>query len=664
MTIQLEPVQMPGARGLDETEEERRAREAAEAAAAQVSAQIEPIVPPPAVPPPELGPNPAAPPGAAEAQAVGDRYRANADRGLAATERTHPVRDRATSRTMPDAHILRFDDPSQPAAAASPPTSQPRRAAPSAGRQLGSPVDPYPEETAAVGGTWVEDRNGGHYVPPAGESASESRPLAPRDRLRARLEAKHGAGKAASAPQRQPVDHTGADVADAFRRPLHGLAAGLMRAAGMRPGEFRSMGDQSRQRERQSIEQDTAQRQQASRQRLAEMREQRAGATLESQQADRVARREDAAARTQSLADYRQQMARIRQAVADGQISRSQAAAGAIQLRTQHEQEQRDPNSEASASARNAYTQWRNGLPERLRSSLGMSDVSEMTAEQIQRMEAEHVRAIGTRRDVGRRRSGGGGGSAAAQGVPRGQWGTNADPLLQEMLQSGVPRAAAEATARNSAERARVARSMATSAVTAGRRDEDQVNSDVQRLGRSLDDGRAFRRSTTRAAEMVANASNAQLRAAFLDGLAADAMPPDVQRIASAVNAMQAQLLMDRSGSAVSEQEFDRTRRELGSMPTRDPSVIRQWVARAATEAGTMESRIRARFDDPVVEAYRRRLAREGIGGSGGERSQQGQRQQAPAANRVRVRLPNGTTGTVPRASVSRLPEGTEVLDG
>jgi hypothetical protein len=212
------------------------------------------------------------------------------------------------------------------------------------------------------------------------------------------------------------VDHTGADVADAFRRPLHALGAGLRAAAGMAPGRFRSLGDESRQREREQQERKAEQGESV-------RDDMRRTAALEAQQADRAARREDAAQRTASLDDYRQQMAAIRERESQGLISQRQAVADLSRMRAQMMRDTRDPESAISASAREAFEAEVALMPERLRSQLGPLRLEGRTAEEIGFFR-DRLRQVGILRNTGRR--GGGGGGSASQARPEGyseaQW--------------------------------------------------------------------------------------------------------------------------------------------------------------------------------------------------------------------------------------------------
>lgn len=389
---------MAGGTALGETPDERREREAREAAAraqASVVAGLEPIVPPPATPLPDLGPGPAPHADAAEAQAVGDRYRASGGQPGPSSETTHPVRHRSTSRPMPDAHVLRFDGPTSSPEAVLPTPSGPPPVAPS--QRMGQ-VREAPQT--------------------APQTAPQAAPpqASPRERLQAALMAKQGAAQAApsaAAPTREPYDHTGVDVADAIRRPLHMVGNALRGIAGRAPTSFSSMGEAQRTEEREGNAAAMARQQAEAAARTAAGRERRADANLESQASDRIGRREDTQARTASLDDYRQRMTSLRERLDAGLISQRQATAEALRMRTERERDSTDPTSAASDSARNEYNQWRNGLPDRLRQSLGMNDTAGMSAAEIQRMQSAHVRAVGSRRDITRRGRSGGAPSAA-----------------------------------------------------------------------------------------------------------------------------------------------------------------------------------------------------------------------------------------------------------
>lgn len=330
----------------------------------------------------------------AEAARVGAAYRAAGGQPAPSSERVAPQQGHAGTQ-----RILTFDPEVRTAA---PRTriddSQARGAAdpsPAMGRALGSPSSPSAPR-----------------VPPSQPSGPAATSPAPggvdRARLLEMVRAKAGGG-------RQPADHTGADVADAVRRPLHAIGAALSAASGRSPSQFRSLGDESRRREAQAQQIDARGAQQESAARLAEMR-------MRQQGEDAAARREAAAADRQIRADgvasldrYRQQMADIRRQADEGLISQRQAAAAAIRLRSEREQAMEDPASELSRSEQEAFRQYVAGLPVQMRNMLGDIDVSGMNGRQVQETWRAYERHLGTVRHTGRPRSGTGGGGGRQQ---------------------------------------------------------------------------------------------------------------------------------------------------------------------------------------------------------------------------------------------------------
>jgi hypothetical protein len=90
MTIQLEPVRLPGGLTSEEFEEQERLRREAEAATAAAAATVTNALEPIDLPAPPPLPEQSSPQ-AAEAAAVGDAYRAAGAQPGPHTERTHPV---------------------------------------------------------------------------------------------------------------------------------------------------------------------------------------------------------------------------------------------------------------------------------------------------------------------------------------------------------------------------------------------------------------------------------------------------------------------------------------------------------------------------------------------------------------------------------------------
>jgi hypothetical protein len=255
---------------------------------------------------------------------------------------------------------------------------------------------------------------------------------------------------------------------------------------------------------------------------------------------------------------------------------------------------------------------------------------------------------------VGGGASGGGRGASPAPGaVAREQWGTANDPLVGAATSAGVPDVVARSMAGDAGERARLTRSLATGSLTQGRQEAGRLDADTRNLGRDLDDQRRITNAAERANQLFRGASDAELRAAFMGGALGDLAPERIQQLRSAANELQAETLRERSGATVSDPEFERTRRELGTMPTTSPSVSRGWVTRAVRHYRDMRGRIRARYGDDVVSAYDQRLRREGVD-AGSARGNAGAPAQPTRARRVNVRNAQGEVRSVPESQLDR----------
>ena len=408
----------------DEEEEARRRREAEEAIGAQRLAEIDRIqVPAPPGQPP-------APPESLRAEAedaarVGTDFRARGGVAAPSSVRVAPQTGHAGTQ-----RILTFDDQTTPPPAAPPPIP-PRGGAAStssAGRSLSSPVaqaDRRPAAAANARGPGVDDDPGrpvaGSTSRAAGavaeqgdqRSAPTQTPMVDgvnREDLRARL-AKRLGGEQVQDPA--AVDHTGADVADAVRRPFHAIGAALQAASGRPLSRFRSLGDESRERERASALLAARQGQQQSAARLAEMRAQQSGQDASARRDLERERLRQAGERDASLDRYRTGQLENQRARAEALGGMQTAQAERARYALQRERDLDDRDSQLTADERQAYRDRIQLVPEHLRGQFPENLADNLPARQIERLHRQLDR-YGIR-DVRRGRGGSGGGPSASR---------------------------------------------------------------------------------------------------------------------------------------------------------------------------------------------------------------------------------------------------------
>lgn len=463
----------------------------------------------------------------------------------------------------------------------------------------------------------------------------------------------------ASAGATPPPDFTGADWHDAIRRPFHAVGNALSAAAGRPTTPFRSERAQIEARMARDAATD-ATRQRAEREaglaerRLALAERQAADATALGRERNAISRdmqsgRLDV---SRDRVDLATRVAQLRESGMGEQEALARARREELQFELGTRQAMRDPASPESQSARASLMAELDTLrdeigfdpPEGVRQMLEAA-----SGEQAQRYRETLIRSGVLRPRTARRGGPGGGGGSAFGGVPRDQWGTDADPIYRDALASGVPESTARALASDREERTRLARSMAGGAMTGARGEGRAEEADTRALGRDLDAGARVQSATSHAREVIEGATDAELRAAFMGGEMGSLMPARVQQIRSVINEMQASVLMERSGASVAEQEFDRTRREMGTVPTQSTSVIREWVRLQDNRNRDLRARIRARYGDDVVREYDSRLEREGIAPERHPNAP-ARRSETPAADMVQVIAPDGRRGRIPRS--------------
>lgn len=287
--------------------------------------------------------------------------------------------------------------------------------------------------------------------PPAGEQPEPAAaPKSQRDELMEMLRARLMAQ--ANRPEPEPVDHTGADWADALRRVFRALGASM----GARTGEFRSYGDLSRQREREA-QQARAQQDQRWTQDAMLVRR------MEGEDADRASR--SASERLRRTLEERR--FGLEQQRADAYSSSmgsldAQREAATDRLRTDAEREEAldNPQSDLSriarASLHSALASYPDAARQRFVRNLEAQnlDLDQLSARAV--YEAMPEIGKGFRDLLARqqgRRGGGGGLPVGSGGVMRSQWGTDADPVYNAMVEQGIDPRVARASAMDPRER-------------------------------------------------------------------------------------------------------------------------------------------------------------------------------------------------------------------
>lgn len=276
----------------------------------------------------------------------------------------------------------------------------------------------------------------------------DQRTEAARERVRALL-ATRAVGDQ-NTPQRR--DYTGEDVADAVATPFRALGRALQAAAGRTPTRGPGFADRARVRDAQL---DAAEAQRTDRDRDAGMARDRL-------QLDRD-RFEAGEARAADQLDLVRE--RDAQRFAESQ-ARSEVAAQLAQrrIRSMESEEARTaamdaPDSDVSRlgqlALRTAIAGYPSEARQRLVEQLGIDDLdahigglSMREADQLRRDLPAMFRDLAHRRGGGTGRGGGGaGGARGGGGVPRGQWGTDSDPVVEAAQAQGLDPALARSMA-------------------------------------------------------------------------------------------------------------------------------------------------------------------------------------------------------------------------
>lgn len=489
----------------------------------------------------------------------------------------------------------------------------------------------------------------GRGEPPAPPSAEANPP--PQDEgPRAKL------GRLLAARQEpQERDYTGIDVADAIATPFRALARGLAYASGRAPGPTTRWGDQARARDRQADAdaQRTAQAQaqmagQAQDRALAERRvgaQERAQAALE--------RRQDALTATGMQREDR--MGRIGERALELRAQGMEASAALTQARleaiqsTQAEREaMRDPNSPISAQAR-----------ERLSRELGfLSEASGQTYNiPVEGLSASDVEAIerrlGVPRHVRQRASGSGGGAGGALGRP--EWFGGSDQEWSALGATGRRSAILRHSQRSGEEEAGFPEVILGSGIRFGGDVDDVTIRDV-------------RRGLTEARSHAAALGTID-RIARERGASATVDPRVEADLVAATQAMMAMVAEMRNTGVINPGEAPTIQAAIPNPTSLRQTTLGEVQRRVNSFRSLLEDRVRARLGVlGVSEDDQGRVARWLRSGSVGGGAAQGRAAPAggPQPDRVRVRHPDGRTGSIPRAQLERARAAgfEEVTDG
>ena len=183
-------------------------------------------------------------------------------------------------------------------------------------------------------------------------------------------------------------------------------------------------------------------------------------------------------------------------------------------------------------------------------------------------------------------------------------------------------------------------------------REERHTEQDVRSLSRDMQEAQSFRRATARALRELRGASDTELRAINMTaGVPPGMTPQRTQQLRSAISRVKNELIKERSGAAVTENEMSRIRDEVGDFRTSDPVVMRNWINTIAADASALVRTVRAGYSDDVIQAYESNLQREEGRRGGGEQR----------GGRRPIRHEDGRTGTAPQGA--SLPAGWSWVD-
>lgn len=567
---------------------------------------------------------------AAEAQQVGDAYRANP-----ANRQREPFGSLAARMAGlgPDGQPLgQLQQPPQPDGAQWPPAGA---QAPAAG-------------VPGLGDPRVRERlqqllQARRQAPQQAQSPAPARPTA--------IDAGQPGARAGGEP-----DFTGADLSDAIRRPLHAIASALRVAGGSAPLPFRSERAQTEARLREQRETDAQQQQQGmALERLGMQREE-----MDARREDRALDREDRTADRdlrQSLSERQMQLAEQRASVA---MEMSRAQLGRIQSEAERDAAADDPASEPSRTARLALRTALAGYPpearQRLAEQMGVEDLdaalgpdgtlSQRAADTLMRSMPSMFRDTTNRRGGGARRAGGGGGGGGAalealstppegwQGSPE-QW------------------AALSVRDRRAAVRSLGVRTPARGAGGEGN-DGTEVIPGVMATTRDTVEVRA-----ARAALRDARAQSAALgtidEIARRYGSQAVVDPRIEAELVGPTQAMMAMVATLRNTGVINPSEAPTIEAAIPNPRNFRQMTLGEVQRRINSFRTLIEQRITGHLATIGVDDAGQREATQFLRtGRTRARAQRGGGDSQPTADTVRVRHPDGRTGTIPRANLER----------
>jgi hypothetical protein len=206
--------------------------------------------------------------------------------------------------------------------------------------------------------------------------------------------------------------------------------------------------------------------------------------------------------------------------------------------------------------------------------------------------------------------------------------------------------------------RAYISPESTNTAVTAPVREEQALAARVQHYGAEARDRIEWERTVTTASQMLGSVSDGDLRAAqqWLQGGAARqsiaaGIAPRAEQVGQAIAELQDIMLRDRSGAAVTDQEFQRLRSELGTNWWSSPESLRRAIGRMRATNQAIQEGLGAAYGIDVVDAYE--ANRQALRNRGGQRPSSGGGGSYRAGQQIR--RSNGTVVTLTQEQADRL---------
>lgn len=461
-------------------------------------------------------------------------------------------------------------------------------------------------------------------------------------------------GRLMAARQGNERDYTGVDVADAIARPFRAIARGLAYASGRQPGQMASWGDQARARDRQA-DADALRAQQA-----------------QDQLAGNAANRELAARRVAATEENARTLAGSREANAALQAQRedrqSAIAARALDLRAQGmeatealtqarledirdrmtaRQEARDPESAASQRAQERFGRHVDYIGQVSGRDLDIS-AEGMSVDDVRAME----QGLGLPRHV-REPRGRGGGSGP---LGRPEWFTGSDAEWGALGATGRRSAILRHSQRSGSEEDGNPEVILGSGIRFG------GSVDAPTI-RSVRDGLAEARGQSAALGTIDRIARERGARALVD-------PRIEADLVAATQAMMAMVATMRNTGVINPGEAPTIEAAIPNPRDLRQQTLGEVQRRVNAFRTLLEQRVNARLGVlGVTDADQRRVTQWLRSGSlgGGQRTEQ--RPAAPAggpqSDRVRVRHPDGRSGSIPRSRLDAArAAGFEVVDG